>query len=466
MVHKPTFVRQYKHFWEDPESVSLTRLALLFTVCCLSMQDYDRNGNEPTDLQNQTSRLSDNYLDRAAQCILLSEITAPHPDSIQCLILYGMAEAYRVRNGLSIWMFQGILIRKAMHMGYHRDPDTFPSISPFDREMRRRLWHSISQLEQLLSFQLGLPPMIQMSATDVAPPKNLFEEDLWEDMSSCPPSRPLSQATPVSYMICKHLAFRAFGKVVLYLSCTNAQNYSRVLELNQELADSYSAIPTYLKRKPWEESLGDPRWLRLQRMQLEMNYCKAFCVLNRRYIAIPKGSTQPLPSRALCIQSALNLLAIQTNMRQEGSKWHAFSFCCHDFLLATIIASLVLHTSTAETQEALNSENLKLWSALETSRRNWEEVRDISPEARNACRVIDTVYENLRPPPAEPPNESVPVIKNDGPQTSFAPGLELSFVPAWVGDESLGPNSGFDWTSWDSVMQGNDFDTFNNLWQV
>jgi hypothetical protein len=45
------------------------------------------------------------------------------------------------------WSLTGLLIRLAMSIGLHRDGSYFPNISPFEVEMRRRLWWQICYID-------------------------------------------------------------------------------------------------------------------------------------------------------------------------------------------------------------------------------------------------------------------------------------------------------------------------------
>ncbi len=58
-------------------------------------------------------------------------------------------------------------------MGYHRDPSNLSGISPFDGEMRRRVWLNIVQVEALMSYEMGFPSMIPSEFCDTKVPRNL-----------------------------------------------------------------------------------------------------------------------------------------------------------------------------------------------------------------------------------------------------------------------------------------------------
>ena len=456
-------MKNYENSWTSIDNLSLPKLGLYFSVFCLALQSYMRDGGEPLDLQGYSEEWAGLYRQRAAQCILAADITAPSQDSVQCFMLYGVSEYSRLPNGdASLWMIHGILVRKAMLMGYHRDPDSFPGMTPFEGEMRRRIWHSICQLDLLFSFQLGLPSMIQYNQTDVAPPRSLFEEELYEDMPRLPPSRPPSEPTPIWYLIGKQRIFRVFADVVLHLNSIKVPSDSQVFELNQRLADVYESLPDHLKTQPWERSYMDSTALKIQRMHLQTFYDKVICVLNRRFIAMPRAHPQFAHSRALCIRSALSLLSIQIQMQQAGMKWYVYSFTRNDFLLATVIVCLVIYTRKKVVKQGnqpypdyeVEQENVQLAQALENARNIWMEISDRSPDARRACKIIDSMQQKVQAP------EIVP----------YMPVTEQSSIRGQNNKQALTPESlqdvqacMLDWAPWDSVIHGTNFDAYDHL---
>ena len=468
IIHKPTFLKTYENSWTSLVSIPLPRLGLIFAVLCLALQSYQRDGEEPVDLQGYTSGMTDLYRQRAAQCILASDFVSSVQDCMQCFLVYGICEYSRLSDGdASMWMVHSLIVRKAMLMGYHRDPDSFPSVTTFDGEMRRRIWHSICQLDLLLSFNLGLPSMIQYSTTDVAAPRSLFEEELHEDMAHLPPSRPPSEPTPIWYLIGKQLIFQVFADVVQHLNSIKVPSDNEVFELNQRLADVYGGLPDHLKMQPWEKSYMDSPALKVQRMQLRSFYDKVICVLNRRFIAVPRTRSQFAQSRKLCIQSALSLLSIQSMMHQAGSKWWALSLMRNDFLLATVIICLVVYTRKKATKkgnqgqsdtEMSDSEDVEVAEALDVARDIWTEISDLVPDAHRACKIIDSMQQKAQAPEA----------------IAHPPGTEQKTPQDQISGPALTPESlqdvqasMLDWAPWDSLMQGTNFEGFENwdeLW--
>jgi hypothetical protein len=166
------------------------------------MQSYNRNNEVPLEYQGTAPAITELYRIRTAQCLVIADITRPTDFMIETLNLYSHIEYSEQRDGdMGSYMLSGIMMRMALQQGYHRDPSLHPNISVFQGEMRRRIWSGVSQHELLFSVQIGLPKSIRCAECDTELPRNVHEEELYEDMEELPPSRPLTEETEVSYQV-------------------------------------------------------------------------------------------------------------------------------------------------------------------------------------------------------------------------------------------------------------------------
>ncbi len=145
--------------------------------------------------------LYDTYRAAAARCFIQDNYTVPGKYKIEALIIYFGMEYYRFAQQETApisasFLWAGIL-RLSLHMGYHRDPRHFKDITPFEGEMRRRVWAQIVEADIINAFIFGLPCSVQSRFADTELPRNLHDEDLSEDMTELPPSRPDVEKTRV-----------------------------------------------------------------------------------------------------------------------------------------------------------------------------------------------------------------------------------------------------------------------------
>ncbi len=152
--------------------------------------------------------------------------------------------------------------------------------------MRRRVWALILELDTLNSFIFGLPIHVSRRHTDTEPPRNLHDEDLNEDMTALPPSRPDTEMTRMLYQILTYRIISVFANIVDVVTDFAGSSYTRVLQLDLELTESDQRIPAVLRPRPPIQALMDPIGLIIKRYWLQMLVLRARCVLHRRWLKV------------------------------------------------------------------------------------------------------------------------------------------------------------------------------------
>ncbi|KAK8166548.1 fungal-specific transcription factor domain-containing protein [Phyllosticta citrichinensis] len=87
-----------------------------------------------------------------------------------------------------IWTLTGLAVRMAQTLGIHRDGTHF-HLSPFDVEMRRRLWWQICVLDSRASEDHGCDPTIVEASFDTKIPLNVHDSDLYPGIEEFPEER-------------------------------------------------------------------------------------------------------------------------------------------------------------------------------------------------------------------------------------------------------------------------------------
>lgn len=94
-----------------------------------------------------------------------------------------------------LWQKSGNLVRTAMVMGLHHDPEDCPGFSLFEKEQRRKLWRSIVELDIQFSLAAGMPAAIRSQDFNARPLLNVDDNDLNESMTQYPIEKPPHQWT-------------------------------------------------------------------------------------------------------------------------------------------------------------------------------------------------------------------------------------------------------------------------------
>ncbi|KAM5343615.1 hypothetical protein ACJ41O_012152 [Fusarium nematophilum] len=352
ILHKPTFEQEYKRSWLDQKGVSTPWLALLFGVLSQGAFLYMRSQEELPGAMGHHRDVMVAFQRRASECLLISNYsTSPSTYTMEALLFNIGGEFARCRDAhLGLWVLSSIAIRLAMRMGYHRDPEKYPEISPFQGEMRRRVWAVVMQLDTLGSGQLGLPTMIQEPQCDTRLPLNLLDEDFGPDSTQLPPERPETQLTPVLYTITKAKAMAVFRTIFNHVSLGRIEAYEEVMALDRRVNDTRLSMPPCFHIANLEDSIAVPPYILIRRYNLEFLFQKSRCILHRHHMALSYQDVKYHYSRSCCVEAAMSILEHQASIFKEvqvggllfRERWFISSLERHDFLLAAMIVCLEL----------------------------------------------------------------------------------------------------------------------------
>ncbi|KAB8801902.1 hypothetical protein FH972_026723 [Carpinus fangiana] len=303
------------------------------------------------------------------------------------------------------WLLYGVVIRAALRMGYHRDPSQSPRITPFQAEMRRRVWVLLTMLDVGQASQFGLPRMIKRSHCDTQEPRNLEDEDFDEDTVELPPSRPDNEPSHTRYLTIKTRLMSAFGEISDLTASVETPEYSEIMKQNKVLQDAWAAVPQCLLMKPMTQSVVDTPGLIIQRLALTLVFHKCQLVLHRRFLLPARTDSRYTYSRTTCIEAALQVLHYQQMMDQESQpggrlyydRLRFSALLKTDFFLANSILCLDLdrdlatHPATEPTAYSDTGGRDRLIQALRNSYTVWSKASHTSKEASKAAKVLRVV---------------------------------------------------------------------------
>ncbi|RLM00718.1 hypothetical protein CFD26_107814 [Aspergillus turcosus] len=413
ILHGPTFQAQYNKHWEDPSQTCIVWVGMLFAMMRLAMLSYNQEGDEPPEFRGKSLDMAGTFRNLVAQCLTLADYTKPYPYLIETFIFHLHGDFRQTKEAdVSVWVLVGVVARLAMRMGYHRDSKVFPNITPFQGEMRRRVWNFVRQSDLLFSFQIGLPSMIRTVDSDTELPRNLYDDDFDENCKELPPSRPPNEPTPISYLIAKARLTYGFGRVSELASSVQSESYDKVMELDAELRRARDLIPEHLHIRPFEECQLDPSNLIMSRFGIMSVYHKSQCVLHRPYLVPARGNPRFAYSRKTCIDSAMELLRFQSMLHAETrptGRLHTKKNCINslssnDYLLAATIVCFDLYHGLKLQAGGRDSGDTFAWGrdrrqemimALQRCREVWDELRDESLEAWKASSILGVMLSKL-----------------------------------------------------------------------
>ena len=354
---------------------------MLFSALYIGSQDEETGVQECVNFPQSLRRGT--FFKKAGQALVTGKYQRTKPYSVEATLLYGVCKYYqKTEQDNDAWIIVGVSARLAMKMGYHRDPRHLINISPFEGEMRRRTFCILEAFDLLLSFQAGLPALIQEDECDTEPPSNLFDTDFDEDCKALPPSRPPTDSTPMLYFRYKSKLAKIFRRIYRHALSVKVSSYEETMKLDAELEEVHKAVPPSLRIKPLALSFTDQPFMILNRLYADLVYLKSVCVLHRKYLSQNRSDPSFSYSRRACGDAALQILNHQADLHgacQPGGlfhdhQWMLSSLSCHDFLLAAMITSLDLyeshkHSATSPPEES--EAQVKKYDALRHSHGIW-----------------------------------------------------------------------------------------------
>jgi hypothetical protein len=355
----------------------------MLSIVMLSYHQWE----EPPEYEGVSESLFQLYRLRTAQCLLIGDIAKCLPYTIETLRFNATAELNRQDdNSRSLWIVAGVIVRAAINMGYHRDPSQLSSLSVLQAEYRRRVWNAVMQMDDLPSFLAGFPCMMGGIYSDTREPHNIHDWELCEETTTLPPSRPLTERTPVTYVIVKGRIAHVLGRITDLNNLPGQGSYDAVLNLDKSLREAYQNVPSHMKVFHGKRELSSfNSQSGIAGVQLETLYHKGICTLHRKFIAKARSDSQYKLSRERCISSALAILDYQQLLE---SSWYKFSGVRQMFAFAAMILFLELEYGRKSPDTMPPYDCVALLQALGTSCAFWN-------NAKGSCEQAYAVYQTL-----------------------------------------------------------------------
>ncbi|KAI0913323.1 hypothetical protein F4823DRAFT_622315 [Ustulina deusta] len=414
IIHIPTFTKQYNEFLGNRKGADIHWIATLFMILALGI--FFSSFAAPHELELDTPMPAmDRFRQYRGACgcaLIWGKYSHPGPFTLQAMVLYTEADFLVNRvSQLNCYLLCSTLIRLMLKMGLHRDPSKLPRITPYQGEMRRRMWNLAVQIDLMVAFHLGLPCMIHGIESDTALPRNLLDSDFSEDSTELPPSRPMTDYTPLTYPINKARVARGFGLVARLSHSLTLPTYAEIMRVDARIQDVWSSVPAFMKVKPLSECITDAPMLVIQRFGLASLYQKSRCVLHRRYIVDPRRLKEHDYSRRACLEAAVALLGYQSTMfeatkpgailAQNG--WFIASLAINDFLLADMVVALAVQQDN-ESEDGLDwmatctppVTKESLIEMLKHSYMVWTKMAITVADCRKAATVVRTMLQRIQ----------------------------------------------------------------------
>ncbi|CAK7564963.1 MAG: hypothetical protein SEPTF4163_002869 [Sporothrix epigloea] len=389
-IHTGQFQRTYSHFWRtgnpaDANASSpllwVSMLASILSIGAMiegrrqlawiadqdtglsSQKDHDAHhksstaASKKTAEKDQGSELSNGDLAWARRlrklstcCLLAGDYLAGRPLAVEALLLNTHVCFMQGQDSSTPqWATFGVVVRLAQRLGYHQVDAPGGArlgiggrrLTPFEEEMRRRVWYFVESFDLLYSFQFGMPTVVHEDEVTTDPPQNLRDDDFDETMQKLPPARPPNDYTVALFFTVKLKLIRLLRQVMRVAmwrtdeaKALGKQSYKAVVtRITQELRWSYTTLPAQLRMPkhirdcPFDDTTPEI----MHRLVIEMMHHKAVCILLRKSLSRTASSdngdgctrksgftvAETDMQRQACLVSALRILDLHTEFEYE-----------------------------------------------------------------------------------------------------------------------------------------------------
>ena len=197
IVHIPTFKKDYASFWMSGPPQHSGTAALVLSMISISACTYiTSNGSKSTPSKYRAMAVQ--WISACDEWIRQQSPKQGKLKQYQISCLVYLAKRMNIIKKKRYWQETGALMQNAVMDNLHRDEGP-PAESPYMKEMKRRIWVVIRELDLQNAFEYGLPSLLYNLDSNSATPMNINDENLNETSSELPLSRPPSQYTSTSY---------------------------------------------------------------------------------------------------------------------------------------------------------------------------------------------------------------------------------------------------------------------------
>ncbi|EFE40106.1 hypothetical protein TRV_05175 [Trichophyton verrucosum HKI 0517] len=250
VLHKQTFYERLQDLYQHPQQAAASFVVQLLLVLSIV---WSVDAPEPVAPSSDksvtvTRNMAMEWIHWGDTWLFHSGIKRPNMVLLQtrCLLVLAKDANYTQKN--QAWAATGTIVKLAMSAGYHRELGPDAKVSHFDREMRRRIWSTIVELDLNASFDRGMPPTIQAVDYDALPPININDEDITESSTQYPEPKHWQIPTDSSFQVTLARSVDLRLRICALVNAPRiAISAAQLSELDDELTRHLSEVP-----RTWE----------------------------------------------------------------------------------------------------------------------------------------------------------------------------------------------------------------------
>ncbi|KAI3318998.1 hypothetical protein HD806DRAFT_525894 [Xylariaceae sp. AK1471] len=323
VLHVPSFMREYESFWTQAEPVQtefLMKLTMVITVGAIFFADRSAS--------NEIKRTARNWI-YAVQWWLIgpTERDAMNLHGIQVFCLLLLARQVNSLGGTASIATEALL-KLSFTLGLHIDPRFHSSVTPFESELRRRLWLTVLELTTITALNSTLPLLISMDDYHVPLPSNIADSKLGDnDDSETRQESTKHEGLNCSLQIIVAKSLRLRIQIVRELNGTGREaSYEKTIALANSLQTHCREMAAFFQQDKVEGQ--NMTTMGFHQKFLDTYFRRLVLFLHRPFAHQARKDHRFFMSRKICLESSLIMASHTENMKLPTVSLDDFSSCC------------------------------------------------------------------------------------------------------------------------------------------
>lgn len=244
IVHIPTFRKDYTRFWTSGHDRRPGMTAMILSMISISACTAATSKGS-TFMPSKYRAMAVQWLAACDEWMRQQSSKQGKLLQYQVSCLLYLAKRVNIVRKKWYWKEAGALMQHAvMDELYHDQGST--SESPYMREMKRRIWAVIRELNLQTAFEYGLPSLIFNIHCEATSPTNINDEEFNETSVELPLSRVSSEWTSTSYQYHSSRSWALRLGIAQRLSSFTTPeklSYEEVLRFTHEINQAIHSLP-------------------------------------------------------------------------------------------------------------------------------------------------------------------------------------------------------------------------------
>ena len=328
IVHIPTFRREYANYWapRPPRQPAMTALMLAMMSIAYGAMPASASATSHSGypiIIIQWIGACEGWLRQQS-----SRHRKLIHHQIACLIY--LAKRINIVRKKLYWKETGSLIQDAISDGLHVEPSP-STTSPYIREMKRRIWATLRELDIQNCVEFGLPTLLHSIEPTISAPSNIDDEVFDETTQQLPNSVDVGRYTDTSYQYYSSLTWNVRLNISRRLyspGCSKVLTYDEVLQYTHQLTQALQSVPE------WNDiqEQGSSQNIQLVSAFLKLQLIELILAMHRPYLQ--RQGEKFWLSENICYQMARDVILLTTSL--ASSDYQRLIFLREDLLVGAL----------------------------------------------------------------------------------------------------------------------------------